>query len=297
MTANPLLKEDLNKKTTSSSLYPSIEPHLFSPIVKKMRLFFEERGFLEVHTQNRLSILAACEDPKTVTTYNYVGKVWPLPQTGQMWLEQELLNNPDASGFFCLSTSYRNKPNPVEGRHALIFPTFEFAMHGGINDMIQLEAELLEFLGFGEVSSFPNENYLDVAGKYGVVELEEEEEDVIGKERGAVFFLRNFPEYTNPLWNMKRDEKNSLMSNQVNVLLHGMDTIRSAERGCDKELMRKSFFNIEQGTYAQRLFHLFGKERVINELEDFLSLNFFPRSTGSIDMTRMIGAMQLSNLV
>ena len=65
----------------------------FCKTVKKLRSFFEGEGFLEVHTQSRLSILAACEDPKTISTYSYAGQVWPLPQTGQMWLEYELLSN------------------------------------------------------------------------------------------------------------------------------------------------------------------------------------------------------------
>ena len=81
-----------------------IDPCEFHTCVKKLREFFEGKGFIEVHTQNRLSILAACEDPTTISTYNYGGQVWPLPQTGQMWLEYELLKNPDAPGFFCLST-------------------------------------------------------------------------------------------------------------------------------------------------------------------------------------------------
>ena len=91
-----------------------ISPHDFTTVTNKLRSFFIDRGFLEVHTQNRLSILAACEDPTTVTTYQYDGQLWPLPQTGQMWLEYELLNNPDVPGFYCLSTSYRQEPNPVE---------------------------------------------------------------------------------------------------------------------------------------------------------------------------------------
>ena len=63
-----------------------IEPAKFTEATTAMRSFFLSRGFQEVHTQNRLSILAACEDPTTVATYNYNGEVWPLPQTGQMWL-------------------------------------------------------------------------------------------------------------------------------------------------------------------------------------------------------------------
>ena len=63
-----------------------IDPKAFTDAVSHMRDFFLSKGFLEVHTQNRLSILAACEDPTTVATYNYNGQIWPLPQTGQMWL-------------------------------------------------------------------------------------------------------------------------------------------------------------------------------------------------------------------
>ena len=74
----------------------------FDAAVQKLRSFFTGKGFIEVHTQNRLSILAACEDPTTMATYNYAGNVWPLPQTGQMWLENYLLQNPEEKGFFCL---------------------------------------------------------------------------------------------------------------------------------------------------------------------------------------------------
>ena len=83
-----------------------IDPIKFTQVVTALRSFFLSEGFIEVHTQNRLSILAACEDPTTVATYNYAGEVWPLPQTGQMWLEYELLKNPSKDGFFCVSTSY-----------------------------------------------------------------------------------------------------------------------------------------------------------------------------------------------
>ena len=103
-----------------------INPAKFTEATTQLRSFFLAKGFQEVHTQNRLSILAACEDPTTVATYEYAGEVWPLPQTGQMWLEYELLNNPDVPGFFCISTSYRDEKNITEGRHDIIFPMFEF---------------------------------------------------------------------------------------------------------------------------------------------------------------------------
>ena len=107
---------------------------LYNEIVQKLREFCVSKGFEEVSTQDRLSILAACEDPSTVATYNYAGEVWPLPQTGQMWLEYELLTRPEIPGVFCVSTSYRNERNPIPGRHKIIFPMFEFESMGTIDD-------------------------------------------------------------------------------------------------------------------------------------------------------------------
>ena len=112
-----------------------ISPQKFTDTVGLLRSFFLSKGFLEVHTQNRLSILAACEDPFNVATYKYAGEVWPLPQTGQMWLEHELLSKPESKGFFCVSTSYRQEPNAIPGRHDIIFPMFEFEFPGTIEDL------------------------------------------------------------------------------------------------------------------------------------------------------------------
>jgi len=85
-------------------------------VVSKMREFFVNRKYIEVPVQSRLSILAACEDPETISQFRFSDIVWPLPQTGQMWLEYELLKNPGVPGVFCISTSYRNEPNPIPGR-------------------------------------------------------------------------------------------------------------------------------------------------------------------------------------
>ena len=117
--------------------------------VDKMRKFFKHtKNFIEVPTQSRLSILAACEDPKTISQFVFDGINYPLPQTGQMWLEYEMLKNPSVAGVFCISTSYRNEPNPIEGRHQKIFPMFEFESKGDMDDLISMEEDLLEFLGF-----------------------------------------------------------------------------------------------------------------------------------------------------
>jgi len=261
----------------------------YNELVQKMRQFFLDRNFLEVPTQSRLSILAACENPHSVKTFEYNGEIWPLPQTGQMWLEYELLKNPQWDGVFCVSTSYREEKNPIPGRHEMIFPMFEFESKGGIKQLLKLESDLLEYLGFEKEVEV---KYEDVCEEYGGVPiLENEHEQRMWQEKGPVVSLQYFPKRTNPFWNMKH--KDGEIFNKVDVILYGQETIGSAERSCDVEKMREMFYTIEGGGYSAKLFELFGKDRVEKELEEFLTMNFFERFGGGIGMTRMARAYEL----
>ena len=260
-----------------------IDPKKYTKTVDLLRSFFLSKGFYEVHTQNRLSILAACEDPETVATYEYEGKVWPLPQTGQMWLEYELLSNPEAPGFFCVSTSYRAEPNPVKGRHETIFPMFEFEMKGGVDDLREMEIELCEYLGI-PLEQYQIQSYEDWTNQFNTKELDHDHERTIG--RGMI---TEFPEWTSPFWNMVRNADDT--SKKIDVIIGGMETIGSAERSTDKDQMRETFHTISDGQYAELLYKLFGKERVEKELEEFLSFDFFPRSGGGIGMQRLMSAL------
>lgn len=276
-----------------------INPKEFDPITHKLRSFFRGKGFLEVHTQHYLSILAACEDPATVAPFIYRGQVWPLPQTGQMQLEYELLTNPDVPGFYCSSTSFRNEPDPVPGRHDLIFPMFEFETHGDMVVLEDLEVELLSFLGFadlykGRVNLYSFCPYKDVAEYYGVRELTAEHEIRMYEDGGPVIFLKHFPQYTSPFWNMRKDGD---YANKIDVLLYGMETIGSAERSTNPDEMREQFYAISNGMYSRMLFSQFTKERVVKELEEFLALPMIPRCGGGIGMTRMIRAMKLAGIL
>lgn len=279
-----------------------IAPEDFDAAVRKLRGFFQERGFIEGHFQHRLSplgILAACENPFNIATFDYAGQVWPLPQTSQMWLEYELLNNPSAPGFFSVSTSFRQEPEPIEGRHNLIFPMVEFETHGGIESLISLEHELLLWLRFPGtasaeegVTSYGTEiRYEEAMRRYNVREIGNTEEGLLWKEFGPVVFLKFFPRHTSPFWNMRHDGENA---RKVDVILYGVETIGSAERSIDAEEMRHNFYTISNGAYAKTLFAKFTRERVERELEFFLSLPFFPRSGGGIGMTRLIRALKLA---
>ena len=290
---------ETEKTETTYSAYDSkliLDNREFNTVVKKLREFFLNKNFIEVCTQNRLSILAACEDPFNVETFKYGDEVWPLPQTGQMWLEYELLKNIDrenVDGYFCLTTSYRNEKNPQDGRHDLIFPLFEFETKGGIDKLMELETELLQWLGY-DVERVKDETYNSIAERFDVKELENSHEMELYKETPS-FFITHFPEHTSPFWNMKRNDDGT--SNKVDVILSGHETFGSAERETDKVKMRECFNTIMDGRYRDKLYELFGKERTEKELDDYLKFDFVERCGGGIGVTRLMRSMKAEKLL
>jgi aspartyl/asparaginyl-tRNA synthetase len=262
-------------------------------VICLLRQFFVDRGFIEVPVQARQSILAACEDPTTISQYEFGDTRWPLPQTGQMWLEYELLRNPEVVGVFCISTSYRNEPHPIPGRHDLIFPMFEFESRGTLDDLMKLENDLLNHLGF--TSQRKNLEYEAGARYYNVESLEAEHETAMQEDFAPIVLLNKFPLRTHPFWNMKQLDENLFA--KVDVILHGMETIGSAERSTNPAEMRKNFYHISDGQYAGKLFELFGRERVEKELEAYLQLAMMPRFGAGIGVTRMIRAMKKEGIL
>jgi aspartyl/asparaginyl-tRNA synthetase len=272
-----------------------IEPREFHQVSCLLRDFFRSKNLIEVPVQHRLSILAACEDPSTISTFEYTGSVYPLPQTGQMWLEYELLNRYDIhSGYFCYSTSYRQEVNPKPGRHNLIFPMIEFELPGNMDTLESFEKEMLEYIGYG--ATFADGDYLDIAKRYGVEELGHSHEEMLYRDFGPVFFLKNFPFTTSPFWNMKADFATKT-AKKIDVILSGCETIGSAERSCNPKEMREMFYNISDGMYAKTLFSKFGKDRVERELNEFLAHDFKERSGGGIGVTRLIKSMKMEKLM
>jgi len=282
----------------SSGCYNSgliIDSVKFNKVINKLREFFLAKNFIEVHTQNRLSILAACEDPFNVQTFQYTGKVWPLVQTGQMWLEYEILSKPEVAGYFCVTTSYRMEPNPVPGRHDVIFPMFEFEFKGDMNELVELQKELLVHLGYDK-SNFYENDYKTIAEEFGTTELEHEHEEKLYTDKSPVAFIKNFPEFTSPFWNMRRNPDDDT-SYKVDVILSGMETFGSAEREVDKDVMRAKFESIMEGSYKNKLFELFGEERTRAELDEYLELEFIKRSGCGIGVTRLIKSMEKEGLL
>lgn len=278
-----------------------IEPQDFNEIISKLRGFFIKKGYVETFPQPRQSILAACEDPSTIKTYEFDGNVWPLPQTSQMHLETELMSN-DIDGLYCLTASYRDEPNPIKGRHLKSFTMWEFEHKGDFNDLIKLLNELCVHLGFYKnVNDIPTFTYNELCEHYNTTELTPKHEELIWEEYGDVVGITHFSEKTSPFFNMsyngldkKTGEK---IYNKVDFIICGQETFGCAERSNDISQMRDSFNSISDGEFSGLLFKLFGKKRVENELEEFLSLPMINRYGGGMGIFRLFRAMKIKGLL
>lgn len=269
-----------------------VDPIEYNCVMKALTFFFHELGYTEVCTQNRFSILSACEEPKTVVSIEYCGKSWPLPQTGQMWLEYEILTRPDLKGVFCKTTSYREEKNIVPGRHFVCFPLFEFETRGGFEDLLDLLTKLVEFLGYQKPTHL---DYEETAKRYNTNELEHEHEQRMCEEYTNVCLLKKFPYHTNPFWNMQYSEDGT-RAMKVDVIMSGAETIGCAERSCDNKKMEEMFYSICDCEYHKTIFEKFGAERTIKELNAFLALNKFPRIGAGLGITRLISSLKKEGL-
>ena len=168
---------------------------------------------------------------------------------------------------------------------------FEFEAHGNFVNLKQLEEELLQFLGFQMPISI---SYTDACAKYETSTIEAAHESALCQELGTSISLEKFPAGSQPFWNMKYAGNG--LYNKIDVLLHGMETIGSAERETDKQIMRDQFFALAHGRYSQLLFTKFGRDRVLKELDEYLAVDMFPRFGAGIGLTRLERAMELSGL-
>jgi hypothetical protein len=111
-------------------------PIYFNNCVKLMRHFFSSRGFIEIqNTRNVLDI-----ENLSVST-NAFDKKWNV---GQIWMEELLLNNIDGDGYFAITVDVDNNA------------MFEFTSKGNIDNLISINKDLLQNIGFKLYESLQN---------------------------------------------------------------------------------------------------------------------------------------------
>ena len=114
-------------------------PIYFNNCVKLMRNFFSSRGFIEIqNTHNVLDI-----ENLSVST-NAFDKKWNV---GQIWMDELLLNNNvDGDRYFAITVDSDNNT------------MFEFTSKGNIDNLISINKDLLQNIGFKLYKSLQN-NY------------------------------------------------------------------------------------------------------------------------------------------
>lgn len=200
-----------------------------------------------------------------------------------------------------METNYRDEPNPIPGRHDKIFPMFEFEHKGKFFDLIEILKELSVYLGFiSSEKAIPLFDYEYLCEKYKTNSLEAEHEIKIQEDYGDVVGILRFPERTHPFWNMAQfgyNVKGERLFNKCDFIICGIETFGAAERSNNSQQMRSRFLSISKGNYARLLFNEFGKDRVIEELESYLSLSMIDRYGAGIGFTRLYRAMLNKNLL
>ena len=88
----------------------------------------------------------------------------------------------------------------------------------------------------------------------------------------------------------------NIVCNKIDVIINGIETIGSASRSCDRHEMLEQFNTISNGVYASLLYNAFTRSRVKKELNEYLSLDFFPRYGGGCGITRMASALKNSGI-
>ncbi len=278
-----------------------IDPQDFDKIISKLRHFFLQNGFIETFPQPKLTILAACEDPKTIKSFEFGGKLYPLPQTNQMNLEEELMKDDTINGLFCLTASYRDEPAPILGRHKTTFPMFEAEHKGDYEHLIQTISRCCVDLGLiDNTKDIPIFTYDELCDHYNVDDLEAEHETLMWEEYGDVVAITYFPERTSPFFNMKQDnigENGEKLSKKVDFIICGQETFGCAEREINVETMRKNFHTISDGEFSKLLFDKFGEKRVTEELEEFLELPMIERWGFGLGISRLLRAMKIKKII
>ena len=260
--------------------YGYIDPRTFNHIASILRHECEKQDFLWWQPSEP-SILAACEDPETLLSYteNSTGRIFPLQQTNQMWLEYALLqsikDNTYISGLYCITESHRDEVNQ-KNRHKdrLInkrFNMFEIEMLGDFDMYLHFFTSLLTALGIKDehIKTVSYYQACQVLNKdpYNYI-LTDDDEVWLNANIAPCVLLTYFPERTSPFWNMRRLQDGTAA--KCDLILGGMECAGGAQRSTSISIQQTAF-NMLPG-YKEKLFADFGKDRVLSELDYYFSL-------------------------
>lgn len=261
-----------------------IDPYpmtLYHETFQRARNYCIEDGLLEVHPGCGQLRLRACEDPETMVAAQWKSMgVMPLPQSEQMGLESRLMHQKPEErgtypGLFCSGTSHRDEGDLGGGRRLRVFPMIEVEKWGTFQDLLDWQAGWLVHMGFEAPKVV---DYRDFARHRGVTFLSNEDEAALA-DFAPVVQLVNHPAGEDahgdswPFFNMVwMEDALGVYTQKCDVVVDGMEAGGSAARESRADVMRDQFFRSVYGRYSEALFRSFGREAVMEELEQYLSL-------------------------
>ena len=228
-----------------------------------IRLYLIENGLIECCLQSKFPLLSSCGDCQN-----------------QLYLEHELLQNPDVTGYFCVTNVN------IENPHSMPMPTAEFVIKGDIHVLESFIHHLLIYLSYHNISKYTikDYNYITTKLNMDVNYLSSTVKQKIYNKFGAVFLLKNYPTNTSAHWTTKKTNVNDTYDKLVTIL-SGTEAIISYEMSSDKTDMCNQFHaNCESAD-------------VNAELDQYLSQSFITRSYGKIFTLEIIESMIKERLI
>lgn len=261
-------------------------------VVSKLVEFAKCKGLLALDTSNP-STLAVSND--RVAACDIGEYTFPVPQTTAMHLERAILDDgfyDSTPGYFSIMTSVRNEQDPVFGRDDRSFQLFEFVARGEEQDWKQWNLDLLLHLGFHDPFTL---TYEQARKRFDSSDIGAAEEWDLGRDEPLIF-LDYSPLSVEPHWFTRRMPNSDVVYDEA-VLAEGLRAMSTSLRSCDPDDMRERFHTTQNGKLAKSLFCHFGKERVIQELNEYLCKDLFSRFGGGISIWRLMYGMALNDLL
>jgi hypothetical protein len=260
------LKEKRSK--TVKPPFNQVSNKQYHYVINCIRFFLIEKGLFECCSQYKFPILSSHNE-----------------YTHQLYLEYELLQNSNVTGYFCVTNVNIEHTNSISDS----IPAVEFVINGDIKSLESFTHDLLVYLSYPNISNYIVKDYSYITTKLNmnINYLSNTVKQKIYTKFGATFLLKNYPSNTPAHWTIKKNI-NTNTYNKLVTILSGVETIFSYEVSTNTDDMRNQF-NASS--------HLFNNADVNAELDQYLTQSFTPRSYGKILTLSLIDSMIKERLI
>ena len=254
-------REQRTKRTNPIKLpFNQVSNKQYHYVISCIRFFLIEKGLFECCSQHKFPILSS--------------------GTHQFYLEYELLQHSNVTGYFCVTNLNIEQPYSI--------PSVEFVINGDINVLEYFIHDLLVYLCYHNISKYIVKDYSYITTKLNmnINYLSNTVKQKIYTKFGATFLLKNYPLNTAAHWTIKKNINNTY--NKLVTILSGIESIISYEISSDAADMRKQFHTNSR---------LINSNDVDVELDQYLSQSFITRSYGKIFTLSFIESMIKERLI